>query len=278
VQYLPMIGGFRKRAADHGWLIQTRVVYANDRYEVELGLDEKLVHVPASTGSPRGERVAAYAVAVHRDGRRMFEAMTAEDVERARKASRSATKGPWVDWTDRMWEKTPGRRLFAKLPLAGDDADRIASLIANSADENEPAPAAMMMYGPRAAPPTLEPPRRLNEGSEVSPEGADGTQPEGEAGEAAVSRPSPPAAFTPEQIDAAKDAEGVVVSVPNAGSWVNGKTLHEIAALGADGDVFFRWALRNDLSDEEDITVELKDAVRAYTRVVRPELYAEATS
>ena len=56
-QYLPMIGGLRKIAAEHGWTLSTTVVYANDRFEHEEGLDERLVHVPAR--GARGDMFAA---------------------------------------------------------------------------------------------------------------------------------------------------------------------------------------------------------------------------
>lgn len=133
-QYLPMIAGFRKIAAEHGWSLRTQVVYANDEFDHQLGLEERLVHKPVRPGAERGEMIAAYAVATHRDGRRELEVMYRADIEKARAVSRAKDRGPWVDWEERMWEKTVGKRLFAKLPL--DPADkRVAGLLADTSQD-----------------------------------------------------------------------------------------------------------------------------------------------
>lgn len=148
-QYLPMIGGYRKIAAEHGWTIRTAVIYANDDFHYTLGLDPTLNHNPVRLGSDRGERIGAYAVGVHRDGRKEIEVMSAADVEKVRNVSRAKDNGPWRDWTDRMWEKTPGRRLFAK--LAFDPGDRrIARIIATP--DFEPEQAFQVMYGQNVSP------------------------------------------------------------------------------------------------------------------------------
>jgi recombination protein RecT len=115
-QFLPMIGGYRKVAAEYGWTIQTRVVHANDEYDYDP-VAEKITHRPARLGTDKGELIGAYGRATHRDGRVMVEQMDRAEVEKARAVSRASSKGPWVDWEERMYEKTVGRRLFKKLPL-----------------------------------------------------------------------------------------------------------------------------------------------------------------
>lgn len=125
--YMPMIGGLRKIAAEHGWTLRTAVVHEHDEFDYELGLDAHLAHRPPRPGVARGNPIAAYAIATHRDGRHEFEVMSASEIERVRQASRAKNTGPWVDWWDRMWEKTVGRRLFAKLPLDPGDV-RVARL------------------------------------------------------------------------------------------------------------------------------------------------------
>src|SRR5207237_7307297 len=127
--YMPMIGGFRKIAAEHGWKLRTAVVYANDRFDFELGMEPKLVHVPVRPGKERGEKIAAYAVGTHREHGTEIEVMYADDVEKVRQVSRSKDSGPWRDWPERMWEKTAGRRLFAKLPLGERDQERIRRVL-----------------------------------------------------------------------------------------------------------------------------------------------------
>jgi recombination protein RecT len=119
VVYMPMIGGFRKIAADYGWAIDTQVVYANDQFVWELGVNPKLEHQPAGLSEEPGEPLGAYAVATHQDGRKIVEVMRRADIEKSRAVSKMGNKGPWRDWTERMWEKTVGRRIFGKLPLSG---------------------------------------------------------------------------------------------------------------------------------------------------------------
>lgn len=145
-QYLPMVGGLRKIAGEHGWTIRSAVVYANDEFEYEAGLEPRLQHRPVRPGAERGAKVAAYAIGVHRDGRKEIEVMAADEIAKVRAVSR-ATKGPWFDWEERMWEKSPAKRLFAKLPLDQLDerVQRFIDFIAR-----EPGELAAAIYGPGA--------------------------------------------------------------------------------------------------------------------------------
>lgn len=133
--YMPMIGGFRKIAAEHGWAIDTQVVYERDEFEYELGVTPRLLHKPPPLDVERGQPIGAYAVGTHADGRKQVEVMTKADIEKVRAVSRAKSSGPWADWTSRMWEKTAGRRLFGKLPLGGRDGERVARVIAASDGE-----------------------------------------------------------------------------------------------------------------------------------------------
>lgn len=143
-QYMPMIGGYRKIAADHGWTLRTQVVYANDDFDYDLGLEVTLRHKPARPGSDRGPVIAAYAIASHKDGRREIKVMPVEDIEKARAVSRAATRGPWVDWYPAMCEKTVGRALFGELPLGDIDEDRLRIARFMAEAEQDPAGA---LYG-----------------------------------------------------------------------------------------------------------------------------------
>jgi len=67
--YMPMVGGFRKIAAEYGWSLRTAVVYANDAFEYEEGEEPHLIHRPVRPGAEQGAKIAAYAVAQHKDGR-----------------------------------------------------------------------------------------------------------------------------------------------------------------------------------------------------------------
>lgn len=146
-QFLAMIGGIRKTAAEFGWSIDTKVVRGNDEFEVELGMEPRLVHRPAM--GDRGPLTHAYAVARHRDGRREIEVMDASEIGKVRKASRAGSRGPWVDWEERMWEKSVGHRIFKRLPL--DPGDKRVALIVD-AEVLGPDESARMLYGPSGAP------------------------------------------------------------------------------------------------------------------------------
>ena len=85
--------------------IYAEVVYENDKFEYELGLDPKLKHVPAK--SNRGAPVYFYGVFKTKNGATGFKVMSYEDVlEHAKRFSRSYNKekntfsGPWqTDFT-----------------------------------------------------------------------------------------------------------------------------------------------------------------------------------
>lgn len=142
--YMPMIGGFRKIAAENGWAIDTQVVYQNDRFDYELGQHPRLEHVPAGLEQEPGEKIGAYAVATHEDGRKLVEVMRKTEILKVRDASKSKSSGPWKDWEERMWEKSVGRRIFGKLPLSGRALERADSVLqASDQDIDHPAPAVM---------------------------------------------------------------------------------------------------------------------------------------
>jgi recombination protein RecT len=125
--YLPMIGGFRKIAADHGWTIETHSVFAEDDFAYELGERPTVTHRPAPLGVARTKIVAAYAVGRHlASGRTVLEVMTAEEVAKVRATAKS--KAIWEAWEERMTEKTVGRRLFKTLPLGSHD-DRVRRVL-----------------------------------------------------------------------------------------------------------------------------------------------------
>jgi recombinational DNA repair protein RecT len=96
--------------------ITARVAYAGDQFEVRLGTDEGITHIPALTG--RGDAIAVYAIATLDTGAQAFDFMAVEDVEKIRTRSKSGNSGPWrTDWEE-MARKTVVRRLCKYLPLS----------------------------------------------------------------------------------------------------------------------------------------------------------------
>jgi len=78
--------------------VSARTVFANDLFEYEYGLDERLVHRPAE--GERGDPVAYYAVIRKTNGGRSFAVMTREEVMKHRdRYGKKGGKlsGPWAD-------------------------------------------------------------------------------------------------------------------------------------------------------------------------------------
>ena len=246
-QYLPMIGGFRKIAGESGWTIRTTVVHANDDFEVELGLEPRIRHVPTRPGAEKGDVVAAYAIGAHGDGRREVEVMHRDDIDKIRAVSRAKDRGPWVDWFERMCEKTVGKRLFAKLPLG--DRERVERIL--EASRLEPVEAAAQMYGSDAR-------AALAPGETVDIETGEivgsGEPPQAEAVSsfpetASVPEDPEPAFGEPEAV---VEDEAVVraskVKLPKGAGVHAGKTLGEVAEISG-GEEWLAWAARNPTSD-----------------------------
>jgi recombination protein RecT len=142
-QYLPMVGGLRKIAAEYGWTMRAAVIYSNDEWQ-DLGILEPPYHRPAPFGKARGEAIGAVAVGVGPNGRMEWEVFDKAEIEKRRNVSRAKNNGPWVDWWEEMAEKTVIKALFKKLPLGDRDSDRIARII--EASEIEPEEAVGLLY------------------------------------------------------------------------------------------------------------------------------------
>lgn len=101
-----------------GLYVQAHEVYENDEFDVEYGLDPKLVHKPVF--KDRGNVVAYYGMWKDKDGNFGFEVMSREDIEaHARKYSQSYGKGfsPWKTNFDEMAKKTVIKKALKYAPL-----------------------------------------------------------------------------------------------------------------------------------------------------------------
>ncbi len=98
--------------------LSAQPVFANDKFEYEYGLNEKLIHVPAD--GDRGPLKYAYAIAKFKDGGHHFEVMTKTDVLKIKNASLGANSkfSPWTKWPEEMWRKTAAKKLCKFLPMA----------------------------------------------------------------------------------------------------------------------------------------------------------------
>lgn len=98
--------------------IQAHVVYANDEFDCEYGLDPKLRHVPAD--GDRGEPVKVYALFKTAGDGFGFEVMSIDDVRKhAQKYSQSygSSFSPWKTNFEEMAKKTVLKKVLKYAPL-----------------------------------------------------------------------------------------------------------------------------------------------------------------
>ena len=101
--------------------IQAHVVYENDEFSCEYGLEPKLVHKPAD--SNRGEAIKVYAVFKTKSGGFGFEVMSMDDVRKhAAKYSKAygSSFSPWKTNFEEMAKKTVLKRVLKYAPLKSD--------------------------------------------------------------------------------------------------------------------------------------------------------------
>jgi recombination protein RecT len=98
--------------------IETGVVHAKDKFEIEFGLDRKLRHIPAWELADPGETIAVYAIATLSDGTKQIEVMSRAQIDAIRSRSKAGNFGPWVSDYDEMARKTVVKRITKTLPLS----------------------------------------------------------------------------------------------------------------------------------------------------------------
>lgn len=108
-------------------VVQAQVVYENDEFECEYGLEPKLRHKPAD--SDRGEPVKVYAVFKTKSGGYGFEVMSIDDVRKhAQKYSKAygSDYSPWSTNFEEMAKKTVLKKVLKYAPLKSDFVRGIA--------------------------------------------------------------------------------------------------------------------------------------------------------
>ena len=102
-------------------VIQAHIVYENDEFECEYGLNPTLKHIPAD--SDRGEPSKVYAVFKTKSGGYGFEVMSMDDVRRhAEKYSQAYKSGysPWKTNFEEMAKKTVLKKVLKYAPMKSD--------------------------------------------------------------------------------------------------------------------------------------------------------------
>ena len=131
MQFIPDYRGLVNCAKHAGCIKDSyaEVVCDGDFFEMEMGLDMKLVHKPSR--SDRGEVQGAYCVYILPDDTKRFVYMDRAEIEGIRKRSRASGSGPWVTDEREMMKKTVTRR--AMKPFAGASKELDAAIEADNA-------------------------------------------------------------------------------------------------------------------------------------------------
>ena len=95
--------------------IEAHVVYANDDFDFEFGLDPKLKHKPAKRD--RGDATWVYAVYHTKEGGYGFEVMSVDDINRHKAKYSKAKNSPWDTAWDEMAKKTVIKKVLKYAPL-----------------------------------------------------------------------------------------------------------------------------------------------------------------
>jgi phage RecT family recombinase len=102
-------------------IIDARVVYANDEFDIDYGNPEKpFTHKPVFTVDEKGGRgqiIGAYArAAIPNSPWPAFEWMDIQDIFKIRESSKSPDSPAWKFWFEEMAKKCPVRRMTKLLP------------------------------------------------------------------------------------------------------------------------------------------------------------------
>lgn len=118
-QFIPGYKGLISLARRSGEVtsIETHIVYENDKFDLKLGIESSVEHVPFLDGD-RGRARLVYGVAKFRDGGYHFEWMSLADVDKIRARSKASNNGPWVTDYEQMVRKTLIRRMANYLPMS----------------------------------------------------------------------------------------------------------------------------------------------------------------
>jgi len=166
VQYQRMVGGVLKQFTKAGIDAYAESVYQNDQFDFWNDTDgQHIVHRPAKLGTPRGDRIGAYAVGKLTSGRVVIQVMDMDALDRARAASKSKEEdgtptGPWRDWPERMEQKSALHRLRKRIAVIDETASKELNKIDDEfVDDDDKQPAA----------PAEEPKQPVPTGNETRP-------------------------------------------------------------------------------------------------------------
>lgn len=115
--------------------IESRVVYEGDQFEIRLGSESAVEHVPAAPRLRDARVIGAYAVIHLKDegARPLIEWMEKADLDAIKERSRASRSGPWQTDTAEMYRKTVLRRALKYAPRS---TELGAALLADASSDS----------------------------------------------------------------------------------------------------------------------------------------------
>ena len=105
--------------------LQAHMVYANDEFEYQLGLEPTLRHIPSM--GDRGEKKCVYAVYHLKSGGYAFEVMSVKDINDHRNKFSKAKNSPaWTTSWEEMAKKTVIKKALKYAPMKSDFIKAVA--------------------------------------------------------------------------------------------------------------------------------------------------------
>lgn len=103
-------------------------VYKDDTFEVSLGTDPHIKHLPKFGERKAADIIAAYAVAKYPDGTSQFDVMDRVELDGIKARSQGGAKGPWFTDFGEMSKKTVLKRFCKYLPASSVELKKAIAL------------------------------------------------------------------------------------------------------------------------------------------------------
>ena len=107
--------------------IYAHEVYDGDKFDVLLGTEKRITHIPNYIDPGPRELIAVYAIAEYTSGVKEIEVMSRHEIDAIRARSKASGSGPWVSDPGAMARKTVLRRICKYIPSAIDAQKAIAA-------------------------------------------------------------------------------------------------------------------------------------------------------
>lgn len=99
--------------------VVAEIVHEKDEFEIEYGMEPKLIHKPYIDGDPGAMRGAYVVVRFKGEGvEPLIKYMPKSEIDKRRNRSKAGSSGPWVTDYDEMAKKTVFRSVFKWLPIS----------------------------------------------------------------------------------------------------------------------------------------------------------------